>query len=105
MLLGIKFSDGNEFISYNDDTECYRGCPTCNYGSEYINDISIETTHYKIKIIFNQMYDYACSTADVIKMFAVDLRGMNENEFIEYIKKEFYNIDTPEKFEVVAKEE
>lgn len=88
--LNIKFTDGNELISYDDDSYHYDGCPTCNYGSEYINEITIKTTNYTIDIKLNQMYDYAFSQADAIKIFAgADLRQMNESEFIDYIEKTF----------------
>ena len=92
MNLNIKFADGNELINYNDDTEHYDGCETCDYGSMYINDITVETTNYNISAHFNQMYEYAFSSADAIKIFAVGITAMTEEQFVEYLEKEFNEI-------------
>lgn len=35
----IKMLDGG-IVNYADDHYHYDGCPTCNYGSEYINEIA-----------------------------------------------------------------
>ena len=105
MKIGIKFADGNEFLYYSDDTSYYNGsCSTCDYGSEYINDIRIETTNYIVNVEFNAMYEYAFSTAEAIKMFAVNLSSMNEDDFIQYLNEKFHEIRTPERFEVKRKE-
>lgn len=105
MYLGIKLADGNQFLCYNDNTSHYDGCPTCDYGSEYINDISIETTHYRIQVEFNAMYEYAFDTATAIKMFAVDLSSMSEDEFVNYLDEKLHEIRTPERFEINKKGE
>lgn len=97
--LNIKLADGNEIISYEDDTSYIRGCETCDYGSKYINEITIITTHFKIEVTFNQMYEYAFSTADAIKMFACgDFASMTEDDVIEYFNKAFHEIDEPDEF-------
>lgn len=98
--LNIKFADGNEFIGYEDDSYNYAGCPTCDYGSEYINDVEVNTTNYRITATFNRMYEYAFSTAEAIRIFAVDLKNMTEKEFVDHIDKEFHEIGTLEKFEI-----
>ena len=92
MNLNIKFADGNELISYHDDTEAYAGCETCDYGSEYINNICVETSNYHIYACFNQMYNFAFSSADAIKIFAVGIVNMTEEQFVEYLEKEFNKI-------------
>lgn len=101
--LNLKFADGNQLISYNDDTSSTPGCPTCNYGSEYINDIDINTTHYHINIVFREMYDYAFSTADAIRLFAVDIGGMTEDEFIQYIDASVHKIDALDEYTVIRR--
>ena len=88
--LNINFSDGNQFIKYDDDSYHTLGCPTCNYGSEYVNEVKITTTHYQISIKFNQMYEYAFSEGDAIRLFAIDLRDMTEDEFIAHIDKHIH---------------
>lgn len=94
MLLNIDFSDGNKLISYDDYSCHYDGCDTCDYGSEYINDIVVQTTNYTIMANFNQMYDYAFSTGQAIKIFAVGITTMTEKEFVEYVEKELRAISS-----------
>lgn len=43
----IKMIDGG-IANYEDNSYRFCGCPTCDYGSEYINEIDITLTHYKI---------------------------------------------------------
>lgn len=99
-MLNIELADGNKIINYSDDSYHYEGCPTCDYGSEYINNIMISTTNYIISAKFNQMYEYAFSAGAAIKIFAADLRSMTEKEFIEYIDSKFHKYDCLEKFEI-----
>lgn len=103
MNLNIKFADNNEFISYEDDSWASSGCPTCDYGSEYVNEITIITTNYRIEIVLNQMYEHAFSTAEAIKMFAVDLHSMTESEFLGYIDAAFHKYDALEEFEIIER--
>ena len=105
--LNLKFADGNKLISYNDDQSFTLGCETCNYGSRYINDIDIYTTHYHINIRFCQMYEFAFTTVDAIALFAVDIRGMTEDDFISYIDKRihaYYDDDVLEEYTVIRRE-
>lgn len=87
MMLNIKFADGNELVSYDDDMFYSSGCPTCDYGAEYIQDIYIKTTNNYIHININSEYNYAFSTADAVKMFAIDMKSLTESEFIDYLVK------------------
>lgn len=100
-LLNIPFADGNKLINYQDDMYYTPGCPTCDYGAEHINDISVITTHYVVEIEFNEMYRYAISANDVIRIFALpDYGTMTEYDFLKYIEREFKSIATPTKFKV-----
>lgn len=99
-VLNIELADGNKIVSYEDDSYHYDGCPTCDFGSEYINEITICTTNHTIRIVFNQMYEYAFSMAEAIRIFATDLKGMTEEEFIKYIDSEFHKFDGLKKFEI-----
>lgn len=98
MRLDIKFADGNMLQTYEDDSYARLGCPTCDYGSCYTNDITIRTTNYVIAILFQQMYEYAFSTADAIRIFAVDLSNMTEEEFIKHIDTEVHKFDALEEY-------
>ena len=101
--LNIAFADGNELLGLDEDHYSYGGCPTCDYGSEYINEITLYTTNYIIETVFNQMYEYTFSVSDGIRILAVDLGSMTESEFIQYIDTKFHEFDTLEKFEIINK--
>lgn len=98
--LNIKFKDGNELITFYEDSSYMPGCETCDYGSEYTNEIEITTTNYRIKLVFVQMYEYGFSIADAMRIFAVDLKNMTEQEFIEYIEREVRKYDALKTFGV-----
>ena len=53
----IKMVDGG-LVNYADDYYHYDGCPTCDYGSQYINEVDVTLTKYKIHVKTNQMYEY-----------------------------------------------
>ena len=99
----IPFVDGNRWETFTDDSWYSPGCPTCDYGSEYVNKIEINTTHYNIQITFCQMYRFGFSSTDAIKLFAVDIRSMTEAEFIEYIDTEVHKFSALDEYEVVLR--
>ena len=90
----IKMIDGG-IVNYEDDCFHYDGCPTCNYGSEYINEIDITLTHYKIHVKTNQMYDYVLSQGQMMKLFLSEyntIQQMTEKEFTEWFKTKLCEI-------------
>ena len=90
----IKMTDGG-LVDYYDDCERYDGCPTCDYGSEYINEINITLTQYKIHVRTNQMYEYVLSEGQMIKLFLSEyntIQTMTEKEFIDWFKEKLYEI-------------
>ena len=95
----IKMVDGG-MVNYTDDCYSYAGCPTCNYGSEYITEIDITLTRYKIHVKTNQMYGFALSEGDMIKLFLSEydtIRTMTEKSFIDWFKEKLCEI-THEEF-------
>ena len=99
--LNIQFADGNKLEDFECDDCNYGGCPTCGYGSHYINDITISTTNYTVYITMDKMFEYAFSTGDAIAMFCnADLKSMTEKEFIDFVDKEFHKFDCLKRFEV-----
>ena len=85
----IKMINGG-MVNYEDDCYCYGGCPTCDYGSEYINEIDITLTRYKIHVRTNQMYQYSISEGQMIKLFLTEyntISWMKEKEFIDWFKE------------------
>ena len=90
----IKMLDGG-ILNYVDDHYCHDGCPTCDYGSEYINEIDITLVHHTIHIKTNQMYEYVLSEGQMIRLFLTEydtIRTMTEKEFIDWIKAKLIEI-------------
>lgn len=78
-------------VDYTDNMESIPGCETCNYGSEYINDITITLTKFKIHAVLNEMYDYALSESDVMKLLLPaydEIRVLTERQFTLWFKHE-----------------
>lgn len=98
----IKMLDGG-ILNYQDDHYCYSGCPTCNYGSEYINEIDITLVHHKVHIKTNQMYEYVLSEGQMIRLFLTEydtIRTMTERNFVDWIKAKLIEI-THDEFEEI----
>lgn len=90
----IKMLDGG-IVNYADDCYHYDGCPTCDYGSEYINEIDITLVHHTIHIKTNQMYEYVLSEGQMIRLFLTEydvIRTMTEKEFIDWLKAKLIEI-------------
>lgn len=88
MLINMK--DGG-LVEYTDDTECYPGCETCDYGSEYINNLFLTLTKYKVRVKTNQMYEYLLSEGYMIKLFLQNynkIQEMTEKEFIDWFREQ-----------------
>lgn len=91
----IKMIDGG-LVNYNDDTTCYAGCPTCDYGSEYINEIDVELTTHKIHVNLNAMYGYAISEGRMIKLFLQEynaIQQMTEKQFIKWFEEKINEME------------
>lgn len=101
----IKMLDGG-ILNYADDHYHYDGCPTCNYGSEYITEIDITLVHHTIHTKTNQMYEYALSEGQMVRLFLTEydaIRAMTEKEFIDWFKAKLIDIayeEAIEEFEV-----
>jgi hypothetical protein len=90
----IKMIDGG-LVSYVDDFYNYSGCPTCNYGSEYITEIDIVLTQYKIHVKTNQMYEYVISEGQMMTLFLSEyntIQTMTEKEFVDWFKQKLCEI-------------
>lgn len=101
----IKMLDDG-ILNYEDDHYCYSGCPTCNYGSEYIDEIDITLVHHKVHIKTNQMYEYVLSEGQMIRLFLTEyntIQTMTEKEFTDWLKAKLIDIaheEGIEEFEV-----
>lgn len=100
----IKMIDGG-LVNYEDDCYSYSGCPTCDWGSEYINEINITLTKYKIYVKTNQMYEYVLSEGQMMKLFLSEynnIQTMKEKEFIDWFKQKLCDITHNDFSEVIC---
>lgn len=90
----IKMVDGG-LVNYTDDSYHYDGCPTCDYGSQYINEVDVTLTKYKVHVKTNQMYEYVLNEGQMIRLFLSEyntIQTMTEKEFIDWFKKQLLDI-------------
>lgn len=85
----LKMVDGG-ILDVRSDLEYYEGCPTCNYGSSYINeyDIDLVTSHVHIEV--SQMYEYLLSEGDMMKLLLSnvdEIKQMTESAFTDWLKQ------------------
>lgn len=87
----LKLVDGG-IEDIKTDEEYRPGCPTCDYGSQYINDVEVILTKHIIRASFNKMFGYLLSSGDLMQMILsnVDaIQMMTESEFIEWLRLAF----------------
>lgn len=88
MLITMK--DGG-LKEYSDDTQCYPDCETCDYGSEYINNLFLTLIKYRVHVKTNQMYDYVLSEGYMTKLFLENynvIQEKTEKEFIDWFREQ-----------------
>lgn len=81
----IKTTDGGIVDIKTDETCLYHGCPTCGYGSEYLSEITVYLTKYKVEAKVNNEYEYAMTVEDTLKLFLPHINKiqlMKEKEFV-----------------------
>ena len=86
----IKLTDGG-LVDYKDDVQYYSGCPTCDYGSEYINEWWVKMTDHVIHVRACNEYNYGISTSWIIRLFLQNLpeiKKMEQMELFDFIKSE-----------------
>lgn len=69
------------------DYDCSKdgGCETCDYGSQYIDDLIVKLTKMTVVVSTNTMYKYAMSTSDLINMFLTADKTMMEEQFVVWM--------------------
>ena len=63
------------------------GCPTCDYGAEYITELYVKTTSLSIEIEFKDECDYV-STATILSVFLQNVNiitEMTERQFVNWL--------------------
>lgn len=85
----LELIDG-KLISIDSEDFCKNiGCPTCGYGSEFINDLDINLTNYRYIVTINRMYGYAFSIGDLLNIILGNIdtiTKMTQLEFIDWFK-------------------
>jgi len=84
----LQFVDGG-IVDIKQDNWSYPGCETCDYGSSYVNELSVYLTKYKIVVEVNQMYNYLLSDGDLFKIFLRNIekiKAMSEMQFINWFE-------------------
>lgn len=82
------------------------GCETCDYGSQYINNLEIiENDNTTTTIALDNMYEYAFSEADLMKLLydtntIEDFIVLAINKFVENYRN-FFTSFTPSDYEIM----
>ena len=97
-----KLKDGY-IKSIDTDEYSSGGCPTCDFGSCYVNEFWITLSKSKIYAETSQMYEYCFSAGEVMRSFlrkAPEFLNMTEDDFIKWFKSLIFDKDSDAKFEV-----
>lgn len=90
----IQFKDGYlKNIEHNHYK--YSGCETCDYGSEYVDNIVLYFSRFYADFDVVKEYDYAISLSDIILIFTQnieDIRNMTEVGFVRWFYRQIRNI-------------
>ena len=92
MLITLK--DGG-IVDIKEAHDSISGCPTCDYGSVYTNEITILLTHSTIYVSVSQMYKYKFSSGDIMKIFLPNIdkiSDMTEQSFTEWFRGQINKI-------------
>lgn len=93
--LRIKLKD-DFIVAVDSGDEWYRGCDTCDYGSAYINTLSIYTTTKEITVEVSKMYNFAFSVSHAILMFAsAELADVAQEELGNWIEEKIRGFGDP----------
>lgn len=87
----LQLKDGY-LLNVESDEESYGGCPTCDYGSEYINTLTLICSKCEHTISVSQMYDFVLSSGTVMKVFLHNseaLKASTEKDLGKLVKKLF----------------
>ena len=86
----VKLIDG-EILDVIYNQEYHPGCPTCDYGSEYINEWWVKMTDHVIHVEVNNQYNHCISASWIMRLFLQNLseiKKMKQMELFDFIKSE-----------------
>lgn len=73
--------------SIDYETDSISGCPTCDYGSSYVDDFQIGLTKYTITVHINAMYDHLISENWLMRTLLGFDHDMAELAFCRMLKE------------------
>lgn len=80
----MPLSDGG-ILSVDYDEFSHGGCETCDFGSEYIDEFTIDLTTIEIKVHINMMYEHFISEGWLMRQLLSADHGMTEMEFADWL--------------------
>lgn len=86
----MPLKDGG-IVDVKYDYSDNRGCETCDFGSSYIDDFTIEMTKIKIRIYLNTMYEHAISEGKLMRILLSSDKNMDELEFADWLYEKIYD--------------
>ena len=88
-MLNIQCKDCT-FLGIYTDRDSTSGCPTCDYGSTYVNYITYEFNVGDINLKLKDMYDYPISEGDLMMFWLNNIdkiKQMSFDEICTYLDK------------------
>ena len=99
----IKFTDG-ALINVEYENDFMQGCPTCDYGSNYINEYTfVFKDNKRLEIKVNNMYRYCFSEGDMLHILLpnVDyITTLSEKEFCDWLVSRIKQGDITDDYDV-----
>lgn len=85
MKLLVKMKNGG-IVNIISDKNYTNGCPTCDYGSCYVNYYDIKLTTINIHIEVSKMFYYLLSEGDMMVTILPNLDKISQMEELEFAK-------------------
>lgn len=98
----VELKDGKIENIYTDKC-CTPRCPTCDFGSSYVNDVTIIMTKYRIFASIDTMYSYAMSEDWLLKTILENIdqvKQMAELEFSNWFEAQFSKLYSDKSYSV-----
>lgn len=86
----VQLIDGG-IVDIVTDTWSSGGCETCDWGSSYVNELTVVLTETVIVVEVSQMYDYPLSDGYLMKLFLANLeylKTLTVEEFTDWLRQE-----------------
>ena len=81
----LKMKNGG-ILDITQDNQYIQGCPTCDYGSEYISEMQIKLTNIYINVEANSKCNYSLSDGLIMKIILPNVNEIQEMSELEFAK-------------------